>query len=147
MSAQIAGEDVDMQMAVDGSDGSDGGIAHGALLSEFAEAAVVRDDATIEKTRARIREELGDEQLVDAAALVAHYERNDRLADATGIPADPPMQLLMGDMQDELGIKNFASAQNTKPPGAFKLALGRVFRGVLIPLLKRLARRKQAQAS
>ena len=147
MSAQIAGEDVDLQMAVDGSDGVDGGIAHGALLSEFAEAAVMRDSATLEKTRARIRAELGDEQLVDAAALVAHYERNDRLADALGIPADAPMQLMMGDMQDQLGIKKYASAQNTQPPGAIKLALGRVFRGVLIPLLKRLARRKQAQAS
>lgn len=144
MSAQITGDDVDMQMAVDGSTGSDGGIEYGALLSDFATAAVTADDALLVKTRARIREELGVEQLVDAAALIAHFEKADRIADATGIPSDPPMQLMTGDLRLQLGLERFASAQNTSRPGIAKLALGRVMRGIAIPLLRRAARRRQA---
>ena len=144
VSAQITGDDVDMQMAVDGSTGSDGGIAHGALLSDFATAAVTGDDALLETTRTRIREELGAEQLVDAAALVAHYEKADRIADATGIPSDTPMQLMTADLRQQLGLERFTSAQNTSRPGLAKLALGRVLRGIAIPLLRRAARRRAA---
>ena len=131
-------------MAVDGSTGSDGGIEYGALLSDFATAAVTADDALLEKTRPRIREELGVEQLVDAAALIAHFEKADRIADATGIPSDLPMQLMTGDLRRQLGLERFASARNTSRPGIAKLALGRVMRGIAIPLLRRAARRRQA---
>jgi len=144
VSARITGDDVDMQMAVDGSTGSDGGIAYGALLSDFATAAVTADDALLEKSRARIRDELGVEQLVDAAALIAHFEKVDRIADATGIPSDLPLQLMAGDLRRQLGLEHFASARNTSRPGIAKLALGRVMRGIAIPLLRRAARRRLA---
>ena len=141
MSAEIAGDDVDLQMAVNGSSGSDGGIAHGALLSDFATAAVTEDHGALERTRAQILQKLGEEQLVDAAALVAHFEKMDRIADSTGIPSDAPIAVLLSDLRGRYGLGRFGSAENTRAPGALKLALGRMLRGIVTPLLRRRQQR------
>ena len=131
-----------MQLAVDGSsDGSDGGVAHGALLSDFATAAVSGDAETLERTRREILDKLGPEQLVDAAALVAHYEKMDRIADVTGIPLDTAQQVLGGELRGSLGIGKFTSAQNTKSAGPVTLFLQRTLRALLFPVLKYLAAR------
>ena len=130
-----------MRLAVDGSNGSDGGIAHGALLSDFATAAVTRDEATLERTRREILDKLGPEELVDAAALVAHYEKMDRIADSTGLPLDAPMQVLGGELRDSLGIGKFTSAQNTKAAGPVLSALQRTLRAIMLPVLKHLSAR------
>lgn len=129
-----------MRLAVEGSNGSDGGVAHGALLSDFATAAVTGDESTLERTRREILDKLGPEQLVDAAALVAHYEKMDRIADATGLPLDAPMQVLGGELRDSLGIGKFTSAQNTKQAGPVVRALQGMLRIIMFPVLKRLSR-------
>ena len=128
-----------MRLAVDGSNGSDGGVAHGALLSDFATAAVTGDDTGLERTRREILDKLGPEEFVDAAALVAHYEKMDRIADATGLPLDAPMQILGGELRDSLGIGKFTSAQNTKAAGPVLSALQRTLRAIMLPVLKHLA--------
>ena len=130
-----------MRLAVDGSNGSDGGVAHGALLSDFATAAVTGDDSALERTRREILNKLGQEELVDAAALVAHYEKMDRIADATGLPLDAPMQILGGELRDSLDIGKFTSAQNTKVAGPVLSALQRTLRAIMFPVLKRMAAR------
>jgi len=132
---------VDLRLAVDGSNGSDGGVAHGALLSDFATAAVTGDDSALERTRREILDKLGQEELVDAAALVAHYEKMDRIADATGLPLDAPMQVLGGELRDSLDIGKFTSAQNTKVAGPVLSALQRTLRAIMLPVLKHLATR------
>lgn len=137
----MTGQEVDLRLAVDGSNGSDGGVAHGALLSDFATAAVSGDAAALQRTRQEILDRLGSEELVDAAALVAHYEKMDRIADSTGIPLDTPMQVLGGELRDSLGIGNFTSAQNTKVAGPVVSALQRALRAVMIPVLKHLSNR------
>ncbi len=130
-----------MRLAVEGSNGSDGGVSHGALLSDFATAAVTGDEPALERTRQEIVDELGEEELVDAAALVAHYEKMDRIADATGLPLDAPMQILGGELRDSLGIGKFTSAQNTKAAGPVTSALQRTLRAVMLPVLKHLSTR------
>ena len=132
-----------MRLAVDGSNGSDGGVAHGALLSDFATAAVTGDDSALERTRREILDKLGQEELVDAAALVAHYEKMDRIADATGLPLDAPMQVLGGELRDSLDIGKFTSAQNTKVAGPVLSALQRTLRIIMLPVLKHLATRNK----
>ncbi|MDE0155325.1 MAG: hypothetical protein OXS28_06970 [Gammaproteobacteria bacterium] len=132
-----------MRLAVDGSNGSDGGVAHGALLSDFATAAVTGDDSALERTRREILNKLGQEELVDAAALVAHYEKMDRIADATGLPLDAPMQILGGELRDSLDIGKFTSAQNTKVAGPVLSALQRTLRAIMLPVLKHLATRNK----
>ena len=130
-----------MRLAVEGSNGSDGGVAHGALLSDFATAAVTGDDSALGRTRQEILKELGPEELVDAAALVAHYEKMDRIADATGLPLDAPMQILGGELRDSLGIGKFTSAQNTKAAGPVLSVLQRTLRAIMLPVLKHLSAR------
>ncbi len=80
---------------------------------------------------------------MDAAALVAHYEKMDRIADATGIPLDTPMQVLGGELRDSLGIGNFTSAQNTKVVGPVLSALQRTLRAIMLPTLKYLSARNK----
>jgi hypothetical protein len=92
-----------------GAADGDGGIPHGALLVEFAEAVLGDDDDRLDRARARLRATLGDEALVDAAAVVANFNAIDRIADATGIPIDPERVELTADLRAELGIDAFAA--------------------------------------
>ena len=135
------GQEVDLRLAVEGSNGSDGGVAHGALLSDFATAAVTGDDEALQRTRREILDTLGTEELVDAAALVAHYEKMDRIADATGIPLDAPMQILGSGLRDSLGVGKYASARNTKAAGPVLSAVQRSLRAIMFPVLKHVAAR------
>ena len=54
------------------------------------------------------------ELVVDAAGIVANFERMTRIADATGIPLDPPVNALASDVQDDLGLREFRSSAATK---------------------------------
>ncbi len=94
-------------MVLGAADG-DGGVSHGALLVEFAEAVLGADDDRLHRARARLRATLGDAALVDAAAVVANFNAIDRIADATGIPIDPERVELTADLRAELGINTFA---------------------------------------
>ena len=79
----------------------------------------------------------------DAAALVAHYEKMDRIADAIGIPLDAPMQVLGGELRDSLGIGKFTSAQNTKAAGPLTRLLQDMLRKIMFPVLKHLSGRNK----
>ena len=69
-------------------DGSDGGVRHGRLLIDFTEAVLTRDHARLDTARQALLDALGSEAVVDTACIVAAFEGNDRIADATGIPLD-----------------------------------------------------------
>ena len=49
-------------------------------------------------------------------ALIASFNVVDRIADATGIPLDPMLQAMSGEVREELRLARFRSAANT--PGA-----------------------------
>jgi hypothetical protein len=91
-----------------GSTAEDGGVPHGALLVEFAEAVLDGDDARLSKARAVMRDTLGANALVDAAAVVGFFNAIDRVADATGIPLDPERVGQTADLRAQLGIDAFA---------------------------------------
>jgi hypothetical protein len=90
------------------TNGGDGGIPHGLTLTEFAEAVLGRDDARLSAARDRVRDELGDAALVDAAAVIANYSALDRVADATGIPLEPAKEANTVELRARLGIDDFA---------------------------------------
>jgi hypothetical protein len=117
------------------------GVPHGAVLLAFAEAALGADAAALDLARERVREELGPAALVDAAAVIGAFEQVDRIADATGIPLDAPLQLLTGDVREELGLERFASARNTPAAGALARSLGRALTPLRVTLLRLAARR------
>ncbi len=58
-------------------------------------------------------EEAGNDVVVDAAAVAGNFQRMVRIADATGIPVDEPMQALSRGIQEDLDLRRFHSAQNT----------------------------------
>ena len=93
-------------------DHSDSGVAQGRLLTAFAEAAVQRTDA-LPRLRRQIAEELGEQALVDAAGVVANFQRMVRIADGCGIPLDDFTKRASEEWRAPLGLHQFASAANT----------------------------------
>ncbi len=91
---------------------ADSGVPHGSLLTAFAEAAVRRADA-LPGLRERIVAELGVQELVDAAGVVANFQRMVRIADGCGIPLDGYTKEATDDCREELGLHEYASAANT----------------------------------
>jgi hypothetical protein len=63
-------------------------VDHGFELLAFTDAVMARDASAIEKTRDAVKEKLGDDGVVDAAAVMTMFNVVDRIADATGIPID-----------------------------------------------------------
>lgn len=83
-SMQITGREVDVRGITEGFDDVD--IPHAALLVEFAEAVVLRDERRITAARSALLAALGPAGVVDAAAVVGAFHGFVRIADATGIP-------------------------------------------------------------
>jgi hypothetical protein len=94
-----------------GAAAGDGGIAHGGLLVEFAEAVIGGDDERLAEARARLRHSIGAAGLVDAAAVAGFFNAIDRVADATGIPLDPERLDSTADFRAELGIDGFVEGR------------------------------------
>lgn len=88
------------------------GVAHGALLMEFTEAAV-RRGADLAEVRARLVEAIGASATVDAASTMANFQRMVRIADGTGIPVDGYILERSGELPERLGLKAYRSAANT----------------------------------
>ena len=75
--------------SLDGVTGEgDGGVEHGRVLLDFAEAVVDGTSGKIRKTREALIAALGAPGFVDAAGVVASFNAVVRIADATGIPVE-----------------------------------------------------------
>ena len=111
----MAGQAVDLSAVTETAAG-DGGVEHGERLLAFTDAAMGDDDARLDHARRALRAVLSPEAFVDACALVGAFNVVDRIADATGIPLDPMLHAMSGDVRAELGLARFGSAANT--PGA-----------------------------
>ncbi len=88
----------------------DGGIPHGGLLIEFAEAVIGSDDARLSRAREQLLQALGPAALVDAAGVVATFNAIDRVADATGTPIDEQRIEASAETRTQLGIDRYPSA-------------------------------------
>ena len=95
-----------------GSTAEAGGVPHGALLVEFAEAVLDGDDARLSQARAALLDTIGSNALVDAAAVVGFFNAIDRVADATGIPLDPERVGQTADFRAALGLDAFTQARS-----------------------------------
>ena len=125
----MTGNTVDARAVVDPRTADGSGVAHADTLLAFADAMVGDDDAALAGARAAVIEQLGPEQLVDAAAVASNFERMVRIADATGIPLDAPLDMMSQDLRDQLDLNRFGAAANTHTTGAQRL-LGSVMRPV-----------------
>ncbi len=88
-SSKKKGEDVDLSVITEYADNAaDGGVAHGRLLIELVDAVLDREGGAAAAPRRRLEEAAGSDAVVDAGAVMAMFELNDRVADATGAPLD-----------------------------------------------------------
>jgi len=122
------------------SNGVDSGVAHGALLIRFTDATHGDDPTELEAASEDLVRVLGNEALVDAAAIVATFNQMDRIADATGIPLDAMLQLATADLRGEIGIENFPSARNTPRSGTAMRLAARAMAPLRSSLMRAMAR-------
>lgn len=135
-SVELAGESIDFEGLTDPSCGSVKGVPHSEELLRFADAWMGEDEAALAASRAALAGALGPEALVDAAGVASNFQRMVRIADAIGIPADPALMAVSEDLRDQLGINDYVSAANTRPPSflkklLLKLVAGRKFRKMI----------------
>ena len=105
-SAQTSGEDVDLAAIVEGAAVPTSVPGDQALLT-FAETSLGDDAEAITQARQQVHKELGEPAMIDAAGVIANFQRMVRIADGTGIPLDAPMDALSADLREELGIRRF----------------------------------------
>lgn len=89
------------------------GIPDGDVLLGFASAVVGPDAAALGKARAALVDRLGGDALVASSIIAANFSRNDRLADAIGIPLESVFVEQGADFRGELGFDDFRSARNS----------------------------------
>jgi hypothetical protein len=122
LSAAASDTDIDLQI-VNGSEDASGSIALANELMQFAEAVASRDEAALARAREELQRLGGNDVLVDAAGVAANFQRMVRIADCTGIPVDDRMGALSGNIQEQLDLRRFNSAQNTPQLSALKKLL------------------------
>jgi hypothetical protein len=96
---------------VSGQVEGDGGVPHGELLVRFAEAAIVGSDDEIRQAREDVATAIGEDALVDAAAVVAIFCCNVRVADASGVPLDAPTAEVRERIGQQVGIARYSEAE------------------------------------
>jgi len=110
------------------------------ILLAFADAVVAGEGTDLDAARARLRDALGRAAVVDAAAVIANFQRMTRIADATGIPLDREANLVSAPLQERLGIDRFGSAANTPRVGAAARRLVRLLDPVLMRAMRLIVR-------
>lgn len=112
MSSEASGIDVDIDAALDLDSTSGAGIEHGALLIRFATAAQ-QNSGDLSSAREELKDAVGDEGLIEAAATIAIFNGLVRVADGTGIQLDDGVLADSSDFRDRLGVNKFAGGDNT----------------------------------
>ncbi len=110
-SAEASGYKVNIRAVIDPSE--DIGIPDGDRLLAFASAVVGTDAEALANARDALVERLGDDGLVAASLIAGNFSRNDRVADAIGIPMEADFLNKSEDFREDFGINRFLSARNT----------------------------------
>jgi hypothetical protein len=113
-SIEYSGADADLSGIAEGAEVGDAGIEHGALLTAFADAAVMGEPEALESARDALRTAASSAVVVDAAGVIGNFERMVRIADGTGIPLDGVVDALTADFRGELGIDDLESRRLLK---------------------------------
>ena len=113
LSANTTETAIDLQMINGCSANETQEIPFASELTNFAEAVAQRDATDISRTRDELVQVAGEEVTVDAAGVVANFQRMVRIADSMGIPIDEKRVEPGADIRLELNLGRFESAQNT----------------------------------
>ena len=120
----MSGNPHDPSAVIQGSAGKSG-VPHEKTLIGFAESVLGEDEEALIHSREELLDKLGQEGLVDSAAVAATFSMMDRIADSTGIPLDGMLDMMTVKMRTEIGLDRFSSAANTPKPGRVKRILSR----------------------
>ena len=115
-SAMTTDTEVDLQGVVGNKTSAATGIAFGAELMHFSESIALRDEKIIAESRKALLTAAGPAVLVDAAGVAANFQRMVRIADSIGIPFDYMDSTMAQGIQQDLGLKRFASARHSLKP-------------------------------
>ena len=88
-------------------------IPGGNELLAFSDAVLGPDLDVLNSARAALEKSLGPAAVSAASIIAATFTKNDRVANGTGIPAEPRMMEGAEEIQTLLGLKKFKSAVNT----------------------------------
>ncbi|MBO20883.1 MAG: hypothetical protein CMM26_00690 [Rhodospirillaceae bacterium] len=107
----MLGHDLDLKAVVD----RDVDIKYpgGAELLAFSDAVLGSDVAQLDRARDALANALSPAAVAGASIIAASFTKNDRVANGTGIPAEPRMIEGAEDIREMLGLWNFRSAVNT----------------------------------
>ncbi len=103
--------EVDLDTAIGSGDPAESGIAGGAELLAFAEAAV--QGAPLAESRRALIASVGMDGAAQAAATVAAFSGLVRVADGTGIPIDEGLASASAEIRVQLDLDSFAGAANS----------------------------------
>ena len=82
-------------------------------MLEFAEALIGSDRVRLDAARTALAAKLSKATVTGASAVAGNFSKNDRIANALGIPADPRDLEPTREMRSQLGLDDFKSAANT----------------------------------
>ncbi len=139
-SSESQGETVELRALT--AAGAESGVRHGGVLTRFAEAAVRGTPQELAAAREGLHGAMSPAAVVDAAAVVANFERMVRIADATGIPLDKPVAVFSADLREQLGIDAYGSAANTPPVRGAWRVVARLARPLVPFFMRRFAERR-----
>ncbi len=91
----------------------DTGVPHGALLLTFAETIIGTDRPALDAARVALADALGPVAIAGASAIAGNFTKNDRVANALGIPIDDMVFKGTQDLREQLGLNDYKSAENT----------------------------------
>ena len=123
-SVELTGGSIDFEGLTDPSCTEIKGVANSRELLQLANACMgVAGDVANWSRRARPWwMKMGPAAMIDTVGVISNFQRMVRIADATGIPADGPMQEMSGDLREQLGINQYVSAANSSRPSFLKRA-------------------------
>jgi uncharacterized protein (DUF2236 family) len=141
-----AGSENDLRAITEGSKAADIGVRYSAELTSFAEASVQGDAASLATARDTLRDVMGSEALVDAAGVVANFQRMVRIADGAGITLDAAVGMMSENFREELGLDQYETAGRSRGLGAIQRVLSPLLRGVAHLGLRTMGRRARNRA-
>ena len=144
-SVETEGAEVDYRGIADSESAEASSVPGAGALVGLVDATLSADGGDGDAARERVRRELGSDALVDAAAIIGNFERMTRIADATGIPLDPPVNVATEALRAELGIDDYGSAAHTKSVKGWQRVLGRAIEPVARLGLRWVGRRARSR--
>lgn len=83
------------------------------MLISFSNAIIGNNLENLNKIRYELVEKMGQDALVAAASVAGNFSKNDRIANALGIPIEPMMIKATKEVRKRLNLDSFRSAINT----------------------------------